>query len=453
MKKEILKKLSSIFKEKFLSGEEALSYSYDASGLSFIPDGVILAENKEDVRMLLELAEKLGFFVIPRGRGTATTGSPLAKKGGIVLSLERMNRILEFNEEERIVIVEPGVINGDLKRFLAEKGYFYPPDPASYEFSTIGGNIATGAGGPKGLKYGSTKDYVISLEVALPGGNFLKTGPATLKQAVSYNLAPLFIGSEGTLGVITEAVLKVLPLPEKKVLFVSFHKKEEEPLEIISYFLKNGKTPECAEFVDRTSLKALKICFQNEEFLKREIEALLFLEFDGNREEVERDSLFVEKFYLKKGIAFLKGEGESAEKLWKIRRDISPALKVLGERKIADDVVVRRRNMKELLFFVRKLEKETGIFISCFGHAGDGNFHINLLFNEEKRKIAEDLRRTILKKVIELNGSISGEHGIGYTKRDFITMELSPFCIEIMRKIKKVFDPRGILNPLVKFPD
>jgi glycolate oxidase subunit GlcD len=457
MERQILKRLSSIFKNKFISGEEALSYSYDASGLFFIPDGVVLAENKEDVCKVLKLAEELGFFVIPRGRGTATTGSPLAKKGGIVLSLERMNRILEFNEEERIVVVEPGVINGELKRFLKKRGYFYPPDPASYEFSTIGGNVATGAGGPKGLKYGSTKDYVISLEVVLPGGRILKTGPPTLKQAAAYNLAPLFIGSEGTLGVITEIVLKVLPLPEKRILFVSFHQKEEEALEVISYILKSRKTPSCAEFVDKTSLKALKLCFtdkKTEILVEKDIKSLLFLEFDGNQAEVGEAVCFVENFYREKDIKFIKAEKEEeAEKLWRIRREISPALKLLGERKIADDVVVPRNYMQELLSFVRKLEKEGGIPVSCFGHAGDGNFHINLLFNEEKRKIAENLRKKILEKVISLKGTISGEHGIGYTKRSFVNLELSSFHIEVMKKLKKVFDPRGILNPLVKIPD
>ncbi len=455
---KIFEKLRELLgKEKvFLSEEELLSYSYDASSLIRIPSAVILPDKKEEVIEVLRWIKEHQIPLTPRGSGTSTTGSALAHTGGVILCFSRMNRILELYEEERIVRVEPGVLNGELKAYLKRFELFYPPDPASMNFSTIGGNIATGAGGPRGLKYGTTKDYVLALEVVLPGGKVLKTGPPTLKKATSYNLTSLFVGSEGTLGVFTEIFLKVLPYPEKRILFLSFHTLEEEPLEIISQILKAGLTPASSEFIDQTSIKALKQTsgFKIPLDLEPGVRSLLFLEFDGSASEVRELITKIEKFYSQNSIRFIKAEKEKdIEVLWEVRRALSPALKVLGTSKIADDVVVPRRFMKVLLSEIRKLESESGIFISCFGHAGDGNFHVNLLFEEEKRGKALEVRENIIKKVLELSGTISGEHGIGYTKRSYVNLELSPLEIEIIKKLKKIFDPDGLLNPLVKLPD
>ncbi len=434
--------------------EDLLSYSYDSSSIIRIPSAVALPEKKEEVVEILRLAQEYKVPVISRGAGTATTGSPLAHRGGIVIVFSRMNRILEFNEEERIVRVEPGVLNGELKSFLKNYGFFYPPDPASYAFSTIGGNVATGAGGPKGLKYGTTKDYVLALEVVLPGGKVLKTGPSTLKCVVPYNLTPLFVGSEGTLGVFTEITLRVIPLPQKRILFVSIHKKEEEPLEIISEVLKRKITPSCAEFIDRTTVLALLKGNNLKIFEGKKFSSILYLELDGDTNTVNREKIFVEELYRNWGIFFEKAEDEKTiESLWEIRRNISPSLKLLGEKRFAEDVVVPRRYMKELLLRIREIEKEEGFYISCFGHAGDGNFHVNILFNPEREESALKVRERIFRAVLELSGTISGEHGVGYSKRDFVNLELSPLQIEIMKKLKKVFDPDGILNPHVKIPD
>ncbi len=454
---EFVKSLEKLLgKDQVLTKEsDLLAYSYDSSSLIKVPSAVAFPEKKEEVIEILKLAKEYKVPIISRGAGTATTGSSLAHKGGLVLCFCRMNRILELNEEERIVRVEPGVLNGDLKKFLKKYGFFYPPDPASFAYSTIGGNVATGAGGPKCFKYGTTKDYVLALEVILPGGKVLKTAPYTLKAAVFYNITPLFVGSEGTLGVFTEIVLKIIPLPEKRLLFLSAHKKEEKPLEIISQLLKNKVTPASAEFVDKTTFLAL-LNSKQRDLLKNftNFKALLFLELDGEESAVDKEKSKVEKFYNDLGIFYIKAEEEEEiEKLWDIRRAISPALKILGEKKIADDVVVPRRFMKELLFRIRKIEEETGLNICCFGHAGDGNFHVNILFNPEKEKIALKAREKIIKEVLSLEGTISGEHGIGYTKKSFVSWELSPFQIEIMKKLKKVFDPDGILNPHIKIPD
>jgi len=448
---QALRKLKSLLGKRLLTQEECLVYTYDSSLRGIWPLAVALPEKKEEVIEILKIAEDFKIPVTPRGAGTSTTGSSLSHKNGIVISFTRMNRILELNQEERIVKVEPGVVNKQLKDFLKPYGLFYPPDPASYAFSTIGGNVATAAGGPRGLKYGTTKDYVLDIEVVLPGGRLFHTGRPVLKQAVNYNLTSLMIGSEGTLGVFTEITLKLLPLPEKRMLFVSFHQLEEEPLSVISALLLKGLTPCCAEFVDKTSLKALYKVKKDKKF--KNTQAMLFLELDGRKEEVKKDSEIVEKILNSLKIPFFKAEEEKhIEELWELRREISPATKVLGKFKISNDVVVPRSQMKTLLKTVRKIEEEVRLPILCFGHAGDGNFHINIMHNEEDKGLAELARKKIIQKVWKLGGTFSGEHGVGYTKRFFAKKELSPLEIEIMKKIKQAFDPFNLLNPEVKIP-
>jgi len=455
LSKEALKELKELLSERLLTREEELFlYAFDASSLFFLPEAVALPERKEEVLEILRLAEIFEFPVISRGCGTSTTGSPLAVEGGLVVAFTRMNRILELNLEERTVRVEPGVINGDLKVYLKRYGLFYPPDPASYAFSSIGGNVATGAGGPRGLKYGTTKDYVLSLEVALPGGKILKTGPQTLKGVVPYNLTPLFVGSEGTLGLFLEILLKVLPLPEKRKLYLVFIPKEEKAFFLITESLKKGLTPASAEFVDKTTLKALEEKIKFLESEQASLEALLFVEFDGKKEEVLKDGKLFEDLLKVVGSKYYSAESEEEiERLWEIRRAISPSLKKLASKKMADDIVLPRRALSEFIKFLRKLESDSGIFICAFGHAGDGNLHVNLLYEEDKIETAKHLREQILKKVLELCGTISGEHGVGYTKRPYVLWELDPLQIEIMKKIKKIFDPKGILNPQIKIPD
>lgn len=433
--------------------KDLMAYSFDSSSIFRVPQVVVFPKDKNEVVEILKMILRYKIPVVPRGAGTATTGSAVSHKGGIVLCFSKMDRILELDEEERLVIVEPGVINGKLKEYLKKYRLFYPPDPASYPFSTIGGNVATGAGGPRGLKYGTTKDYVLSLEVVFPGGKVLKTSPLTLKSVVNYNLTPIFVGSEGTLGVFTEIVLKVVPFPEKRILFLSFHEREEEPFEVISKILKAGITPSSAEFIDKTSLKVL-IYSKKVTPPSLECQSILLLEVDGEENQVKKEAQIVERLYKNLNLSYLKAEQEKEiEKLWEIRREISPSARILGEKKISDDVVVPRKFMKSLLKKLRMIEKESGIPICCFGHAGDGNLHVNLFFDKEKEEVAKKARINILEEVLSLKGSISGEHGIGYIKRPFISWELEPFQIEIMKKIKKIFDPENLMNPCVKLPD
>lgn len=450
LKDEAVRELEKLLGDRLLLGEEVLPYAYDASSVSFQPQAVALPETKEEVLEILRLADFYEFSITPRGAGTSTTGGPVPVGGGLVISFSRMNRILELNLEERLVLVEPGVINGDLKSYLRKFGLFYPPDPASYAFSTIGGNVATGAGGPKGLKYGTTKDYVISLLVALPGGRLLKTGPATLKAVVPYNLTSLFVGSEGTLGLFLEIYLKVIPLPECRALFLIKFPREDGALYFINEIIKEGLTPATAEFIDKTTLSALRTRFQE---LSESFEALLFLELDGSEEEVTKDSHRIAKHLATSGYPFiLSNDEEEIEKLWEIRRNVSPSLRGFAPKKISDDVVLPRRRMVEFLRSIREIEAESRIRISAYGHAGDGNFHVNLLFEEGLEEEAEIVRKKILHRVIEMLGTISGEHGVGYTKRPYVSWELNPIQLEIMAKIKSIFDPKGLLNPRKKLP-
>lgn len=457
LNQDALRILKKTFGERLLlNPKEVLPYGTDASSLFFKPDGVVFPVTKEEVLELLFLADKFNFPLVSRGSGTSTTGSPLPVQGGIVVSFSKMNRILEVVPEERIVRVEPGVLNGDLKRYLRKFELFYPPDPASFAFSTIGGNVATCAGGPRGLKYGTTKDYVLSLEVALLGGNLLKTGPATLKGVVPYNLTSLFVGSEGTLGLIVEIVLKLLPYPQKRKLYLIFSPLETLALELITKTLLRGLTPATAEFVDKTTLKVIKDEVEKKfkaSLKLKAVEGLLFVEFDGSHEEVKRETETFEDLVKEQGMAYFSAEKEEdIEVLWEVRRNISPSLFRLGRKKLADDVVVPRKRMSEFLMYLRDLEEAYGIAVASFGHAGDGNFHVNILFNEGEEDRAKSLRERLLKKVLELFGSISGEHGVGFTKRPYVLWELSPLQIEIMQKLKALFDPKGLLNPQIKLP-
>ncbi len=449
---ELLSELQKILPNQVFFSEAVLkSYSYDASPLLGHPTAVVIPETKEAILEVLKLAQHFKVPIIPRGAGTSTTGSSVPLHGGIVLSLMKLNRILEVNLEERVVCCQPGLLTGDLKKYLVKDKLFYPPDPSSYAFSTIGGNIATGAGGPRGLKYGTTKDYVLSLEVGLPGGKLLKTGPPTLKKSSRYNLTPLFVGSEGTLGIILEIWLKVIPLPEKRHLFLVKAKEEASLLLFISQILKEGITPATAEFVDKTSLEALKR-FQHSE-IEEETHGLLFLEIDGKACCVEREKEQIKDLLKGHGFDFIEASTEEEmEILWDLRRSLSPSLRVLGSKKISDDVTIPRRYNLEFLKYLRALEEESGVKISAFGHVGDGNFHVNLYFEVEEEKKAKDLRERILNKVWRFSGTISGEHGIGFLKKEFLARELTQEELELMRGLKTLFDPENLLNPRVKIP-
>jgi glycolate oxidase len=438
-----------------LASEDLLCYGFDASGLEASPGAVVWAEDASDVVKVLQYAHQHNVSVIPRGAGTGMTGGSVPAKGGaIVLSTERMNRILEIDKENLTVLVEPGVINGRLQRELERHRLFYPPDPSSLNFCTIGGNVAENAGGARALKYGVTRDYVMGLEAVTPDGRVINTGVKTAKGVVGYDLTRLLVGSEGTLAVITKIRLKVLPMPDDVITLLALFREVEPPGEAVQHIISEGITPRTLEFLDAGTISAVENYMSIG--LPKDTEAMLLIELDGAPSVITRDAERISAICEKLKGEIIMAENESARmKLWEARRAISPALFHLSPTKINEDIVVPRSRLSEMLKRLKLLSGTTGIRIVNFGHAGDGNIHVNLMVNKENREEygrAKKLVEEIFRITLELGGTISGEHGVGLTKQDYISMEIHPAELELMKKIKQVFDPKNILNPGKIFP-
>lgn len=434
--------------------EDILCYGFDASGLEAPPAAVVWPQDVPDVIKVIKYAYTNGIPVVPRGAGTGMTGGAVPSQGAIILSMEKMNRIIEIDEENLTVLVEPGVLNGKLQRELQRCKLFYPPDPASMNFCTIGGNVAENAGGARAVKYGVTKDYVIELEAVLPDGRLIKTGVKTAKGVVGYDLTSLLVGSEGTLAVITKIRLKVLPLPQEAITLMVFFKELEKSGIAVSQIIAAGIIPRTLEFLDRETIKAIES--YKPIGLPSDIDAMLLIELDGVPFVITRDAEKISDICGHLGGEVIMAENEIArDKLWEARRAVSPALFHISPTKISEDIVVPRNRLPDMLRILRGLSESTGIRIVNFGHAGDGNIHVNLMVDrnnkdeyEKARKLVED----IFSATLELGGTISGEHGVGLTKKEYISMEIRPDELELMKKIKAVFDPKNILNPGKIFP-
>ena len=436
--------------EKVLeSEEERKCYAYDARVHGEVPDLVVFPTSREDVAKILSLADRYVFPVIPRGAGSGVTGGCVPIGGGVVLCFTRMDRILEIDEANLIAILEPGVITFNLQEEVKRFGLFYPPDPSSHKYSTIGGNVAECAGGPNSLKYGVTRDYVLGLEVALADGRIIVTGVRTKKGVVGYDLVRLLVGSEGTLGVVTKVILKLLPLPEERATVLALFSTVEDAALAVSSILKRKILPCTMEFMDRASIRCVEM--GEPMGIPSYVNALLLMELDGNERGVARD--------LEKVMVALREEGakdvwatmdeKERERLWHARRTLSQATYRLNPVKIAEDVVVPQSQVPELIRFLEGLSLGLSIPILSYGHAGDGNFHVSIMIKdeEEEKRRGEEAVRHIFRKTIELGGTISGEHGIGIAKRPFIRMELGEEEIETMLRIKRALDPKNILNP------
>ncbi len=430
------------------SKEYALCYSYDATNNRFFPEGVVFPADAEEVSLILKMANSEGFCVVPRGAGSGFTGGSLPVEGGVVLSTERMNRIVEMDTENLMAVVEPGVVTGHLQEEAERLGLFYPPDPTSAKFSTIGGNIAECAGGPRAVKYGVTRDYVLGLEVVLPTGEIINTGTRTVKGVAGYDLTRLFAGSEGTLGVVTKAALRLLPLPEARRTILALFPALEDAARAASGIISSGVIPSVLELVDSSCLK----CVEEYAGIRYPgVEALLLIEVDGRRTAVEEEAGEVERICSQKGASTVKTamERKEVKELWKARRAISPALFKLKPFKINEDVVVPRSRIPDLLTGIREIAERRNIVIACFGHAGDGNIHANVMIDRKDPREAEEGEgavRDIFELTIKLGGTITGEHGVGITKAPYLSMELDKVTIDVMRRIKKVLDPKYILN-------
>jgi glycolate oxidase len=434
--------------------EDLVCYGFDASGLEASPTAVVWPRSSEDVAAVMRFAAENSLPVIPRGAGTGMTGGSIPVKGGIILSLEKMNRVLEIDRENLTVLVEPGVINGRLQRQLATQGLFYPPDPASMNFCTIGGNVSENAGGPRALKYGVTRDYVMALEAVLPDGTIIHTGVKTVKGVVGYDLTRLLVGSEGTLAVVTKIRLRVLPLPEDVVTLLALFKDPSGAAESVKAIIGAGIIPRTLEFLDGEAVRAVEN--YRPVGLPGELEAMLLIELDGNPRAIEKEAERVSAICGGLGGEMTVAEDEAArEKIWEARRAISPALFHLKPAKISEDIVVPRNRIPDMLKALREISRESGILIVSFGHAGDGNIHVNLMIdrnNTSEYERARGLIREIFRVTLELGGTISGEHGVGLTKSEFISMEIPEAELALMKKIKQVFDPHNILNPGKIFP-
>ncbi|MBN2346826.1 MAG: FAD-binding protein [Candidatus Aminicenantes bacterium] len=434
----------------FADREYLLAYSYDATGLEFLPDAVVFAEREEDVAAVIAVCRRHGVPLVPRGAGVGYSGGALAVNGGIVLVFTRMNRILRLERENLLAVVEPGVITSDLQEAAAKAGLFYPPDPASLKTSTIGGNLAENAGGPRCLKYGVTGNYVLALEAFLMSGEKVRFGSETIKNVAGYDLRSLLVGSEGTLAVITRATLRLLPLPPRRRLFRVDFATLEAGARFVQRVIQGNVQPSVLEFMDRSSLQA--VCDYQGRTLDPRLGAAVLVEIDGGAAEVaERETRLEEEVAAARPLGRERAETPAEqEELWEVRRAVSPAIARLKPKKINEDIVVPCGRIPEMVGFIESLAREFSLCIVLFGHFGDGNIHTNLMVDPNdagEMKRAEIVLDRIFRRVIEIGGTLSGEHGIGLSKRPFMGYQFSPAELELFRRLKKVFDPDNLLNP------
>lgn len=431
--------------------EERLAYARDGTQRAeALPDVVVRALSVEEVEAVLSLADEARVPVTPRGAGTGTTGGAIPIRGGIVLDLSGMRRIREIDEENLIAVVEPGVVTGEFQDAVEARGLFYPPDPASKAVCTLGGNAAECAGGPRAVKYGVTKDYVIGLEAVTPAFGRIRTGVRTAKGVVGYDLTKLLVGSEGTLGVITELTLRLLPKPEARGTLMAAFPEVDLASRAVSFIIASKILPSKLEFLDRSAIRAA------EDYLRVGLpvdsDALLLIEVDGPRESVPRQLEQIASLCREKGaerVVVARDEAE-AEDLWRARSCLAAAIVRLRPTKINEDITVPRSRLPEMIRRLREIGERYHFIIANFGHAGDGNIHVNVLTDErDQEEFARALEavREIMVATVEMGGTLSGEHGIGMTKSQYLPLEQAENLIELQRRIKSVFDPHHILNP------
>jgi glycolate oxidase len=448
---QILRRLKNILPgEIFLEPATLDKYAGDKWFSAHQPDAVALPRSAKSVAAILKFANQHRIPVTPRGAGHGYVGGCVPVRGGIVLSLERMNKILEINPRDFVAVVQPGVNTKHVQEMVERRGLFYPPDPASRADNFIGGNIATNAGGPRCLKYGVTRDYVLGLEMVLAGGAIVRLGGRTHKNKTGFDLHRLFVGSEGLLGVITEATLKLIPLPPFRAnLAIGFDSMNSAVRALQSVFAA-GFLPCAAELADEFTLAAAAKRTKSQRLLG--CRAHLILELDGQEDSVRREIAIVEKTVRRQKPLFVeRGFGaEQCEAIWQIRREFSYALRDTGLTKLNEDIVVPRGKLEALFKFAAMLRKKHGLPVACFGHAGDGNIHTNVMVDYEQpgaKKRAEAALDELFKQVIAWGGAISGEHGIGLAKQRWWPLAVSKEARELHRIVKHALDPNHILNP------
>jgi len=453
---EFLAALRSHFAQDQWVADPALlrEYGRDESDYGeFPPQIALLAESTEQVAALFNLCCAFGVPVTPCGARSGKSGGSLPLNGGVSLSIERMNRIKSISIEDMVAVVQPGVITGAFMKAVEEKGLFYPPDPNSLEFCTLGGNIAENAGGPRALKYGVTRDYVIGLEWVLPDGSVLEVGRHTIKGVAGYDLVGLFVGSEGTLGVATEIVVQLIPLPKRVRTALVLFRNVHDAARAVSAVLAGGLLPRCLELFDELCIQAVS---ERGLHFQPSVGAAVLLEVDGSidqalSEELEAVGAICEAHGATE--ILVAQDEEQRQRLWSARRVLSTALRAMKRFKVSDDIAIPRSRIAEAVGRFKGIGASLGLTVATYGHAGDGNLHANILFDSpsDRPKVDEAVER-ILAYTVSVGGTITGEHGVGIAKRRYLSMEQSDALISLQRSLKDFFDPSGILNPGKIFP-
>ena len=429
-----------------------IAYCYDATRKRYAPDGVIFPKDESDVSEILKYCNEHKITIIPRGAGSGFTGGALASSGGIIMALEKhMNKILEIDLENMVAVVQPGVINKDLQKEVEKLGLFYPPDPASETYSTLGGNVSENSGGMRAAKYGITKDYVMALRAVLPNGDVIRAGKRTIKDVAGFNIAGILIASEGALAVITEITLKLISKPKFSKTAMGVFPSVESAMNAVFKTMAAGVTPVAMEFLDNLSIKAVEERFHRG--LPTSAGAILVSEMDGNDESViNADLERLKEHFIANGASefrVAKDANESSD-IWFARRNCSQAINCYGSLKINEDITVPRSKLPALLEKIAEISAKYNVTTPCFGHTGDGNVHTNVMVDKndpEAVKRGHEAITEIFKATVELGGTLSGEHGIGISKAPFMSLAFSEAEMNLFRAIKKAFDPNNILNP------
>ena len=429
---------------------DLVSYSCDASEHSHRPLCAVFVETTAQIADIMKLANREHIPVTPRGAGTGLSGMAVPIRGGMVLDLCRMNQILKISIEDRLAVVQPGVVYANLEKALAPHGFFFPPDPASGKVSTLGGNVATNAGGLKGAKYGTTRDYVLGLQVVLPDGRIMRTGSKAMKSVSGYDLTRLFVGSEGTLGIVTEITFKINPRPTATSTALATFDNLEDAGNAINQIMHSGIIPSALEILGRETISAIN---QNTDLNLPEVDAMLLVEADGyTREETEYQIEKVIRIFQANHPREVKQAKTDAEvkNLWAARKSAYAVLSRIKTSSVLEDVTVPMTHIAELLKGIQDISKKHDIQIATFGHAGDGNLHPQILYDgydpvQVEKK--ENAIRDLFELAIGLDGTLTGEHGIGLSKAPFMTLEHDPVAMDVMRTLKKTLDPNNILNP------
>lgn len=448
----IITRLQHILGKEHVLTEKAdrICYSYDATQRQFLPDVVVHPGSPAEISEIMKLANAEKIPVFPRGAGSGFSGGSLPTAGGIVLATSRLDQILEIDEENLVATVEPGVVTEAFQKAVEKVGLFYPPDPASLKFSTLGGNVAECAGGPRCVKYGVTKDYILGLEVVTPTGDIIRTGGPTMKGVVGYDLTKLMVGSEGTLAVITKIIIKLLPKPEAKKTMLVLFDSIDGAAKAVSAIIRGKIIPTTLEFMDSATIDCVRQATDLE--VPDTARAVLIIEVDGDADMIDKQAGRIAEIVQPLGVVETRIATTAAESeaLWKIRRSVSPSLRKVNPDKFNEDICVPRSKVPDMIRKVEEISQRHDVPIVNFGHAGDGNIHVNVMIDKKKpgeSEKAEAAIEEVFKEALALGGTMSGEHGVGIMKAPYIPLELPVTAIDYMKTIKKALDPNNILNP------